>query len=103
MPLLSVSSELWAATVVNVAVGDQVYVGSTLIGTITNIGDGEVTLSSVASLSMSDFVFVQKAGAIEGDAIKGYYAKLEMTQTDSTYCELFAVRAWVNYSTITSK
>lgn len=88
---------------VNVAVGDQVYVGSTLIGTITNIGDGEVTLSSVASLSLSDFVFVQKAGAIEGDAIKGYYAKLEMTQTETIPCELFAVRAWVNFSTITSK
>lgn len=88
---------------VNVAVGDQVYVGSTLIGTITNIGDGEVTLSSVASLSLSDFVFVQKAGAIEGDAIKGYYAKLEMTQTETIPCEIFAVRAWVNFSTITSK
>lgn len=87
----------------NIAVGDAVYEAGTLIGTISAISDTGVTLTSVSGLGVNDFIYVQKGGAVEGDAIKGYYAKLVLDQASSDYSELFAVKSWVNYSAITAQ
>ena len=86
----------------NIAVGDAVYEAGTLIGTISAISDTGVTLTSVSGLGVNDFIYVQKGGAVEGDAIKGYYAKLVLDQASSDYSELFAIKSWVNYSAITA-
>jgi hypothetical protein len=90
---------------VDVMIGDVFYQSgsSAAIGTVTAIGDGELTLSSVVGLSVNDFVYLIKDLAIQGDAIKGYYAKMTFTQDDSSYSEIFAVRNFVNYSPISSK
>lgn len=90
---------------VDVMIGDTFYQSGSgaAIGTVTAIGDGELTLSSVVGLSVSDFVYLIKDLAIQGDAIKGYYAKMTFTQDDSSYSEIFAVRNFVNYSPISSK
>ena len=90
---------------VDVMIGDVFYQSgsSAAIGTVTAIGDGELVLSSVLGLSVNDFVYLIKDLAIQGDAIKGYYAKMTFTQDDSSYSEIFAVRNFVNYSPISIK
>lgn len=74
-------------------VGDAVYSGSSLIGTIADIDSAnDITLSSVAGISPGDYVYVERNGLIDGDTVRGYYAKVAMTNDESdNEVELYSV------------
>lgn len=79
----------------NISNGDTVYKDGTAIGTVGSISGSDITLSSVTGLLVNDFVYVVKSAAIEGDSLKGYYAKMRLVDDSTDYTELFAVRSRV--------
>jgi len=73
-------------------VGDEVYSSTALIGSITAISGGTITLSSVSGLSEGDFIYVERNGFVDGDRIRGVYAKMDMTNDESANeVELYSV------------
>lgn len=70
--------------------------GSTLVSlslTVASIsGDKQITASgSVAGVSNGDTIVVIANGAIEGDQIRDYYAKVKLTNSSTSEIELYAV------------
>ena len=73
-------------------VGDDVFNTTGAIGGITAISGDEITLDSVSGLSAGDFVYVRRNGFIDGDRIRGVYAKLDMTNDETANeVELYSV------------
>ncbi|WZE63593.1 hypothetical protein PANI_CDS0074 [Maribacter phage Panino] len=85
----------------NIAIGDIVYEwlsGTDEIvqrGVVTDIDwvGGFVTLNTVSFLSNGDFVVFGKNARVNGEAIKGYYMEITLTNDSTTDEELFTVKA----------
>jgi hypothetical protein len=77
----------------SLSVGDDLYKGSTetLIGTITAVNGNVLSLTSVAGLLLSDFVYGVKDSRIEGAEIRGYVARIDLEKSLDTKLELFSV------------
>ena len=72
--------------------------GATLVSlsrTVSSIsGDKQVTASgSITGVNNGDTIVVIGNGAIEGDQIRDYYAKIRLTNTSTSQVELYAVNA----------
>jgi len=80
---------------VNVSIGDVVYRNGFPMSTITGVNENGVNLSSTAGLNIGDFIYVVKNAMIDGDLVKGYYAKMTFVQDTNEYSEVFSVRSWV--------
>jgi hypothetical protein len=77
-----------------VSIGDSVYnSSSTLIGTISNIQPGYITLSTVAGLSVGNFIFSSKPSSVETSGIRGYYMNTRFTLQPTNYVEVYAVNS----------
>lgn len=91
----------------NVNIGDALYQlnGSNkeLIGTISNINGGDITVSSViVTPVIGRLSFAQKLSRIEGSEIRGYYAEVELEDSSLQPNELFAVTTNVVSSNFTN-
>lgn len=80
----------------NLSEGDSIIkydgVSFTTIGTITNLTNTTMALSSVAGLSVSDFIFGYKDPKHEGSRLRGYAIRADLTNsTYSNNIELFSV------------
>ena len=80
---------------VNVTIGDVVYKNGFPIGEITAVNNNGINLTSTSGLSIGDFIYVIKNATIDGDLVKGYYAKMKFTQDSTEYSEVFCVRSWI--------
>lgn len=82
----------------NINVGDKLFFdGSgtpTLVGTITEVSSGHVSVDSVlVAPTAGSFMFVGKSPLAESTGLKGYYAGVTLTTTQSDPVELFAVNS----------
>lgn len=80
---------------VNVTIGDVVYKNGFPIGEITALNNNRINLTSTSGLSIGDFIYVIKNATIDGDLVKGYYAKMKFTQDSTEYSEVFCIRSWI--------
>ena len=77
-----------------VRIGDEVYKSTTLVGTVTAIvSDDTVTVSS--NQSPGFFHFARPSTIIEGDRLRGYYMTTKLTNSSTSFVELFAVNSKV--------
>jgi hypothetical protein len=82
----------------NLAIGDVIYEviaeAPVVRGTVTDLDvlAGTITLDSVADLTAGDFIVYAKNARVEGEAIKGYYMEMTLTNASTTDEELFAVK-----------
>lgn len=83
-----------------IQIGDTIYRDNgndtvTSIGTITAVDRdaGTITLDTVTGLSPADFILYGKEARVEGEAMKGYYMQVQLTSSNTTDKELFAVTA----------
>lgn len=79
-----------------IAVGDQLYQVNNevdqLIGTITDISQGNIIVNSITSTPVPGlFCYAKKDPRIEGGEMRGYYMEVELTNNDTEMVELFAI------------
>lgn len=80
----------------NINVGDKLYVNSIpapeLVGTITAVGSNYIEVDTVlVSPAAGSFMFAGKSPVAESTGLKGYYASVTLTNTQTDPVELFAV------------
>ncbi len=84
----------------NLSIGDVLYEydsgGDTVIarGTVTSMSrlTNAITVDDATNMTNGDFIMFAKEARVEGEAMKGYYMKMTMTNAASTDEELFAVK-----------
>ncbi len=78
-------------------VGDKVFrlegENTVSVGTITEKGEGYITLDSPLSGANGFFFFSTKNERADGGEIRGYYADVEMINNDDRQVELFAINS----------
>ena len=75
-------------------IGDTIYRDDLLpVGIITAVGDGVITVDSIANTPLGFFLIGKKNLHIEGGASRGYVAKVEMENDSLNRVELFSVEA----------
>lgn len=81
------------------AIGDTIYKDNgndtvTTIGTVVSYDRtlSTITLDTVTGLLVSDFILFGKSVRVEGEAIKGYFSRIDLTSNDSGDNKLFAVK-----------
>lgn len=77
------------------AVGDTIYDDSgSSVGVVQSYSrvNNTITLDSVGSLIVTDFIMFGKTARIEGESMKGYYIKVQLDSDSSGDNELFAVK-----------
>lgn len=81
----------------SLAVGDVIVKGSDLsiIGIIQTITGNVLTLDSVGTLAVTDFIVGMKDPRVEGGGLRGYTFRLDLESDVTTKLELFAVNAEV--------
>ena len=74
-------------------VGDKIYLATTEIGSVVSIGaDNTIVLSTSSGLSAGDYIYALRNSAIDGDTIRGYWAKVAMTNSvTGSEVELYSV------------
>lgn len=82
----------------SVSIGDGLYQlnGTTeeLIGTITAKTATTITVNAITTTPVNGyFVFAKKNLRIEGAEMRGYYMEVELTNTDTSAVELFAIES----------
>lgn len=82
----------------NINVGDKLFVDDSgtpvLVGTITNVTPTQIAVDTVlVAPPAGSFMFVGKSPVAESSGLKGYYAEVTLTNTDSGAVELFAVNS----------
>lgn len=82
----------------NISIGDALYhehAGEYVkVGVITDKGSDFVDVeNNLVSVPENAFMFVAKNMAAESYGLKGYYANVKLTNTDSKPLELFAVNS----------
>lgn len=83
----------------SISVGDEIYLETqALVGTVTNVVDNVVTLSSTTGITNSTFTYGQKNVRIEGGQIRGYVMRADLENSDSSKRELYAVNTEVSKS-----
>lgn len=73
------------------SIGDNVYSGITLIGSLTNINENTLTLDGIGSVNDGDFVYYAKNSKLEGAPMRDHIFLVTMTSTGGVYADLFAV------------
>ena len=81
-----------------ITVGDRIFSTSGLVGNITSISGGALSLTSVTGLNVGDFIYAMKTSFVDGDAVKGYYAKMIFEHEGTDYAEVFMVNNSVSVS-----
>ena len=87
----------------NISIGDVLYhehAGDYVkVGTITDKGKDFVEVdNNMVSVPNNAFMFIAKNTAAESYGLKGYYANVKLTNSDSKPVELFAVNSEVSKS-----
>jgi hypothetical protein len=87
----------------NVSIGDALYFSSggsySKIGVISSKDSTTITtVSSLATPSNGDFIFVAKNSVAESYGLKGYYASIRLTNNGTLPVEVFAVNSEVSKS-----
>lgn len=83
----------------NIAVGDIIYKHDPIsdnlsaIGEIINLNGTSITLSSVGGLLIGDYILYGKDVRVEGESIKGYYLKVDLTSDNTSDAQLFAIKS----------
>ncbi len=89
----------------NVSVGDKVYKATInqatsemseiiLVGDVLSISSDHIDTENVVSApSIGDFILIAKNQSAESEGVRGYYAKISMTNTSTSPVELYAVNA----------
>ena len=63
-----------------------------VIGTITSISGGDITVDSVVNIpSVGEFAFATKDPRAESFGLRGYYSNIRLVNDDTGSVELFAV------------
>jgi hypothetical protein len=73
----------------------SIYVSNSFVnvGTVSSYTSNAITLTSApVGLSVGDFVVTRKDARVEGEALKGYYLEMNLTNNTSSDIELFAVK-----------
>jgi hypothetical protein len=73
-----------------VYVGDSVYANEVLIGTITAISGGVITIPSSIAI-VGEYLYVKRPQVTSGDPMRGHYMRLKLQRQISTLAELFSV------------
>jgi hypothetical protein len=81
-----------------VSIGDNLYqvngANNELIGEITDIQDGVITVNAVTTTPVNGyFAYAKKDSRIEGGEMRGYYLEVELENTDTQAVELFAINS----------
>jgi hypothetical protein len=77
-----------------ISIGDFVYNSSSiLIGTISYIQPGYITLNTVVGLSVGDFILSSKPSSVETSGIRGYYMNTIFSLHPNDYVEVYAVNS----------
>jgi len=81
----------------SLTVGDLIVNGVTdiIVGTVVSYNDTTITLDSLVSLNDGDFVYGRKEGRIEGGHLRGYTMRYDLTNSETSRVELFAVNSKV--------
>jgi hypothetical protein len=87
----------------NISIGDVLYHESAgdyvKVGAITNKNKTSVEVTgALVSVPASSFLFVAKNTVAESYGLKGYYASINLSNSDSTPLELFAVNSEISKS-----
>lgn len=83
----------------SLSIGDSIYNGTTLIGTLQSKGTNSLNILGVGSVNNGDFIHYQKNSAIEGAPLRDYIFEVRVNfTTDGTYQDLFAVNLEVSKS-----
>lgn len=95
---ISVEDNVYKATV-----NEQTSeVGSmTLVGVVESINTNSITIKDVNSLpSAGEFIMYGKNQTAESEGVRGYYAKISMTNSSTSPIELYAVNSEVTKSNL---
>lgn len=82
----------------NINVGDKLYYSASgtpvSVGTIVEVGPCWASVETVLNAPPVDsFMFVAKSPVAESTGLKGYYASVKLTNSDSDSAELFAINS----------
>ena len=65
-----------------------------LVGYILSIGSDYIEIEDlISSPAIGDFILVAKNQSAESEGVRGYYAKISMTNSSTSPVELYAINA----------
>lgn len=93
--LLAVGDKILHATVTDDEIGTP-----TLLGNITDVTGDVVTHDGSSAASQNDFILFAKNQTAESEGIRGYHAKIKLTNNSTSPVELYAVDSEVTKSNL---
>lgn len=91
-PPYDVTPVNWSARGKGLYVGDKVYVEGTHVATIDSLPNGDifVTFEIGETISLGDFMYVQRPQITSGDPIRGSWLSLKLTNSSANLVTLFS-------------